>query len=115
MRYQSFRDATELHAALKDRVPIKIDIGPVFNVDPSKRAAYSGLGGDRKFEPTERELVFDVDMTDYDDIRTCCKGAGICNKCWPLMTIAIKVVDAGLRDDFGFEQVTQKRLITQNH
>lgn len=32
----------ELHAALKDRVPSKIDIGPVYNVDPSRRTAYSG-------------------------------------------------------------------------
>ncbi len=43
-----------------DRVPAKIDIGPVFNVDPQKRSAYSGLGSDRVFAPVERELVFDV-------------------------------------------------------
>lgn len=42
------------------RCPAKIDIGPVFNVDPQKRAAYSSLGSDRVFAPTERELVFDV-------------------------------------------------------
>ena len=36
------QDGNELHAALKDRVPAKIDIGPVYNVDPAKRAAYSG-------------------------------------------------------------------------
>ena len=41
--------------------------------------------------PVERELVFDIDLTDYDDVRTCGKGAHICNKCWPLMAIAIKV------------------------
>ena len=51
-----------------------------------------GLESSRKFMPVERELVFDIDLTDYDDVRTCGKGAHICNKCWPLMAIAIKVV-----------------------
>jgi len=50
-----------------------------------------GLEGSRKFAPVERELVFDIDLTDYDDVRTCGKGAHICNQCWPLMAVAIKV------------------------
>ncbi len=57
------------------------------------------------FAPVERELVMDIDMTDYDDVRTCCSAANICNKCWPLMTIAVKVIDAGLRQDFGFKHL----------
>eukprot|EP00241_Pyramimonas_parkeae_P015550 CAMPEP_0114285220 /NCGR_PEP_ID=MMETSP0059-20121206/5064_1 /TAXON_ID=36894 /ORGANISM="Pyramimonas parkeae, Strain CCMP726" /LENGTH=482 /DNA_ID=CAMNT_0001406091 /DNA_START=39 /DNA_END=1487 /DNA_ORIENTATION=- len=105
VRYQSFKDGAEMHAALKDRVPEKIDIGPLYNVDPQRRAAYGAAGGAAVFAPVERELVFDVDMTDYDDVRTCCQGADICRSCWPLMTLAVKVLDRGLREDFGFENI----------
>ena len=43
----------------------------------------------------ERELVFDIDLTDYDDVRTCGKEGHICSKCWPLMAAAVKVGGAG--------------------
>ena len=106
VRYQSFKDDKELRKELKSKLPSKIDIGPVFNVDPSKRLAYSGgAGSDRVFAPTEREFVMDIDMTDYDDVRTCCSAADICHKCWPLMDVAVKVIDKGLRKDFGFNHL----------
>lgn len=42
-------------------------------------------------------LFFSQDISDYDDVRYCCTGADVCLECWPLMTIAIKVIDTSLR------------------
>jgi DNA primase small subunit len=100
VRYNSYADEKSLRKDLKTKVPGKIDIGPVFSHNPKNRLAYGG-----SFKPVERELVFDIDMTDYDDVRTCCDQAKICPKCWPLMNCAVKVLDVGLREDFGFEHI----------
>ncbi|KAG1654470.1 hypothetical protein FOA52_006072 [Chlamydomonas sp. UWO 241] len=100
VRYQSFKDGNEMREALKARVPSKIDIGPVYTANPQDRLKF-GAG----FLPTERELVFDIDLTDYDDVRTCGKGGHICRKCWPLMGVAIQIIDRGLREDFGFRNI----------
>lgn len=104
LRYQSFNTASELENSIKEKSPSKIDIGPVYSVDPAKRQAYA-KSGDNVFIPVERELIFDIDITDYDDVRYCCSGADICLDCWPLMTVAIKVIDTALRDDFGFNHI----------
>ncbi|KAL6998031.1 hypothetical protein U1Q18_008155 [Sarracenia purpurea var. burkii] len=104
MRYQSFKSASELEKSINEKCPVKIDIGPVYNVDPAKKFAYA-QAGDNCFAPVERELIFDVDITDYDDVRYCCKGADVCLDCWPLMTVVIKVIDTALRDDFGFNHI----------
>ncbi|KAJ8774501.1 hypothetical protein K2173_016947 [Erythroxylum novogranatense] len=104
LRFQSFSTLSELENSIKDKCPFKIDIGPVYSVDPAKRHAYA-QSNDKVFTTVERELVFDIDITDYDDIRYCCSGADVCLDCWPLMTVAIKVVDTALRDDFGFNHI----------
>ena len=100
IRYQAFKDEIQLAAALSSKVPIKIDIGAVFSVNPAEAKKAMTV-----CSPVERELVFDIDMTDYDDVRTCCSGAGLCQKCWPFLAIAAKVLDRTLRQDFGFKHL----------
>nr|XP_037283048.1 DNA primase small subunit-like isoform X1 [Rhipicephalus microplus] len=98
IRFQSFSNEQDFQRALKDKRPHKIDIGAVYNYSPKNHHEPS-------FGPTERELVFDIDMTDYDDVRTCCQGADICKSCWAFMTLAMQILDRVLRDDFGFKHI----------
>lgn len=102
IRYQSFLNAEEFKKAVIQRVPIKMDIGAVYNMFPKDKHSVEK----NKFVTQERELVFDIDLTDYDDIRKCgCQGAAVCPKCWPFMNMAVKVVDTCLRDDFQFQHI----------
>ncbi|KAJ8603029.1 hypothetical protein CTAYLR_001586 [Chrysophaeum taylorii] len=97
-RYQTFGCAAELKAMMLKKMPHKIDIGAVFNSPMRDHKSPS-------FRADERELVFDVDLSDYDDVRTCCQGATVCRKCWQFIVAAVKVLDAILRYDFGFDHL----------
>jgi DNA primase small subunit len=83
-------------------MPSRFEIGPVYSTNPRDRKT---LRKSSAFKPIAKELCFDIDLTDYDDIRTCCDKANICIKCWQFVTMAIKVVDVALRDDFGFKHI----------
>ncbi|GAU90932.1 hypothetical protein RvY_03283 [Ramazzottius varieornatus] len=103
LRYQSFDNQAKMEERLRQKdprvIPFKIDIGPIY----SARITDTKLNP--SIVPVERELIFDIDMTDYDEVRLCCSGADICGKCWPLMVLAIKIIHRVLTEDFGFQHI----------
>ncbi|KAK9478124.1 hypothetical protein V1514DRAFT_332278 [Lipomyces japonicus] len=101
LRYNAFPTYDAMKKEVIRLLPSRFEIGPVYSANPRDRK----LVRKAAFKPLEKELVFDIDMTDYDDIRTCCEGANICHKCWSFITIAIKVIDVALREDFGFQHI----------
>ena len=56
----------------------------------------------------ERELVLDIDLNDYNDVRKriCeCKESNVCTICWILITAGVQVLDHLIRDDFGYNDL----------
>lgn len=102
LRYQSFPTSDLLRKDVLNKNPSRFEIGPVYSTNPRDRKT---LRKSSAFKPIAKELCFDIDLTDYDDIRTCCDKANICNKCWQFITMAIKVIDVALREDFGFKHI----------
>lgn len=99
IRYLSFNNSSQFSDMLSSKTPYKVDIGAVYNYPPKDRHKYTD------FHTEERELVFDIDLTDYDGIRTCCSGTNVCSKCWRFVTISVKVIEMLLKEHFGFKNL----------
>ncbi|CAG9585585.1 unnamed protein product [Danaus chrysippus] len=97
LRYLSINNQKEFQTLLQKKCPHKLDIGAVYNTKPSI--------GRHDAVVLSRELVFDIDLTDYDEVRTCCQEAKVCNKCWKFMVVACEIINAALKDDFGFQNI----------
>lgn len=95
VRYQSFSTQNELEKEMQKMNPYKIDIGAVYSHRVRMPAFFSYCSEvmiegkpssvshpqpnqhntvkSGTFQALEKELVFDIDMTDYDDVRSCCR------------------------------------------
>lgn len=100
VRNISFKTPADLVAYLADVGPKSAYVGAMFEPPPSPGVSIT------KLRWLGRELVFDLDLTDYDDVRTCGKGKEhVCPKCWRIAQDAITFVVETLEEDFGFEKI----------
>ncbi|KAG1842294.1 hypothetical protein C8R48DRAFT_751098 [Suillus tomentosus] len=109
LRYNCFSNAEELRKQaatiflhLGALNPTRFEIGPMYS---SRRKLARSVKSGKLFTPLKRELVFDIDMTDYDGVRTCCTSAGICKRCWAFIANAVRVLDSALRTQFGYHHL----------
>ncbi|EJU02110.1 prim-pol domain-containing protein [Dacryopinax primogenitus] len=101
LRYNSFANIEDFARELRRLNPSRFEVGAIYNARPrDKRTLRAGA-----LQPQMRELVFDIDMTDYDAIRTCCSGKGICKRCWAFIAAAVTVLDSALRNQFDYHHL----------
>ena len=102
VRYQSFKSVNEFKKRILVLNPLKIDIGAIYNQEPR---AFAQHKSEKELICLEKELIFDIDISDYDDVRKCCQKNDICSKCWKYIICGSKILERILREDFGFKQI----------
>ncbi len=99
----AFENPKALQDFLIDRCPTDAYIGALYDNPPSRKTPIHTL------EWKGHELVFDIDLTDYDAVRkfVCdCTGANqVCVRCWQLINISISLIDETMRRDFGMNEL----------
>jgi len=100
-RYNCFGSLEQFRNEVCKKSPQKIDIGAVYNTSPAHHARV------QQFEPLEKEMVFDIDATDYADVLLETEpGSSLTStRTWPWMVVCVQVLDHVLRNDFGFKHV----------
>ena len=109
-RYQSLKTGGEvslvvqLSRKLVNGRPIKIEIGPVYSLEPHiTRKCHSRVEW--------RELIFDLDITpEYNGFRACPCTADpppsfLCKLCWPFIAAGVHCLDYLLRIHFGYDDL----------
>ncbi|NIQ04526.1 MAG: DNA primase small subunit [Candidatus Korarchaeota archaeon] len=100
VRNLSFRQPAELRSYLINKAPWAAYVGAAYEQRPTKKTPVTSLPLKKK------ELVFDIDLTDWNDLRTCGKEKDhYCKECWPFVRKAAKFIDETLQEDFGFEEL----------
>ncbi|KAM0684964.1 p48 polypeptide of DNA primase, partial [Conglomerata obtusa] len=94
IRALSFTSSDEMKIFVMKKIPAKIDVGPIYTTLPEQGT---------EMLPLKKELVFDIDLTDYK--RNCCQGKTLCDLCFTLIKCAAKIMDFVLSEHFGFQKI----------
>ena len=92
MRYETFDTPEEFYNRIKTVNPYRIDVGATYKERPKKTTKNEFVG---------KELVFDIDLTDYE--RTCCVDKNVCENCYEIIKCTIEIFDYVLKEEFGFK------------
>lgn len=101
VRNISFKDSSDLIHYLTTNPVMRAFCGAVYETPPSKTNTI------QRVKWVSREFCFDLDLNDYDLVRTCgCRGkVQHCSFCWSLVQDAAAFLDKTLKEDFGFKDV----------
>ncbi|MFX1518358.1 MAG: DNA primase catalytic subunit PriS [Promethearchaeota archaeon] len=101
IRNLSFDTPRKLVDFMGNRGVFQAYVGAVYAESPSKQQPI------QKISWESRELGFDIDLDEYDNVRKCeCKGEKtFCEECWTLAQDAMIFLDATMKEDFGFEEL----------
>ena len=98
-RYKAFLSAEQLRSELLKYCPQTVHLGGMYNLALVQRKKLS-----TQFEGIGKEFVIDIDLNDYDDVRSCCQGKNdVCQKCWVIIKCAVEVLQYIFEFDFGCE------------
>jgi DNA primase catalytic subunit len=98
-RHLSFTDKAEFCKFVASERHFRLDVGSVCAIPPAEEDFFPPAAQ----EVVSRELRFDIDAGDYDNVekslpgRTCCSGRDTCASCWGIIATGCVIIDAGLR------------------
>ncbi|KAF7701706.1 DNA primase small subunit [Cucumispora dikerogammari] len=98
-RYISITSLSHFRHLILDKKPSVINVGAFYNSIPKKGSNLQAIS---------RELVFDVDVTDYDRTCECEKSSNrkkLCPDCFQIIKAAIGVLDYSMREQFGYKDI----------
>ena len=103
IRNISFQSPEKLKEYILKTTPLAMYVGAIFSEGPN----YFEQKSIQNLEWIRREFIFDIDLTEYDNVRPCsCKGKNMaCEYCWELINVSIKWIQETMQEDFGVKDI----------